>query len=91
MTIREPRWTALDQAEVLALAEYRASLCSCCGLPKDSVLVHERDAPKYVVSKRYCLARRTLAETQAAFFKEFEKNPKPEHQALQWSVRIEKR
>lgn len=91
VTTREPEWTEQDQAEVLALAEYRESLCTCCGLPKSDVLAHERDAPNFVVSKRYCLARRTLAETQAAFFKPHEKNPRPEHAALQWSVRIEKR
>lgn len=91
MTTREPEWTEQDQAEVLALAEYRDSLCPCCGLPKSDVLIHERDAPKFVVSKKPCLARRTLVETQAAFFKEHEKNPKPQHAALQWSVRIEKR
>jgi hypothetical protein len=72
------------------LAEYRASLCECCGLPKNAVQVHERDAPKFVVSKRYCLARRTLAETQAAFFSQHKK-PQPQHNALLWSVRIEKR
>jgi hypothetical protein len=91
VTTREPLWTEQDLAEILALAEYRDSLCTCCGLPKDSVLIHERDAPKFVVTKRYCLARRTLTEMQAAFFKQHEKNPRPEHQALQWSVRIEKR
>lgn len=91
VTTREPRWTEQDQAEVLALAEYRASLCECCGLPKADTQIHERDAPKFVVSKRFCLARRTLAETQAAFFKQHEKNPKPQHSALLWSVRIEKR
>lgn len=94
VTTREPEWTEQDQAEVLALAEYRDSLCSCCGLPSadvDARLVHERDAPKFVVSKHFCWARRTLAETQAAYFKQHEKNPRPEHAALQWSVRIEKR
>lgn len=90
MTTREPRWTEQDQAEMLALAEYRDSLCPCCGLPKDIVLGHERDAPKFVVTKRYCLARSTLAETQAAFFSQYQKNPDPRHQALLWSVRIEK-
>jgi hypothetical protein len=75
---------------VLALAWYRDSLCECCGLPKDIVQGHERDAPKFIVSKRYCLARRTLAEVQAAFFKEHEKRPVPGHNALLWSIRIEK-
>jgi hypothetical protein len=91
---REPEWTEQDQAEVLALAEYRESLCTCCGLPKaevDARQVHERDAPRFVVTRHFCWARRTLAETQAAFYKPHEKNPRPEHAALQWSVRIEKR
>lgn len=91
MTTREPEWTEQDLGEVLALAEYRDSLCPCCGLPKADTQIHERDAPKFVVSKRYCLARRTLAETQAAFFKEHEKKPQPQHSALLWSVRVEKR
>jgi hypothetical protein len=94
VTTREPAWTEQDFAEVLALAEYRESLCECCGLPKkdvDTRFVHERDAPKFVVSRHTCLARRDLVESQVAFEKQHEKKPRPEHKALLWSVRIEKR
>lgn len=89
VTTRESEWTELDAAEMLAIAEYRDTLCHCCGLPKSMVLVHEKDAPRFLVSKRYCHARRTLIESQQAFT-ENGKNVKPAHDALQWSVRVEK-
>ena len=88
VTTREAEWTEQDLAEVLALAEYRDSLCECCGLPKADVQVHERDAPKFIVSKRYCHARKTLLESQAGFFEG--KKPDPAHGALLWSVRVER-
>lgn len=88
VTVREPEWTEQDLLEVLALAEYRDSLCDCCGLPKSQVWVHERDAPPFVVSKWLCLARRTLNETQAHLFSD--KPPTPSQQALLWSVRAKK-
>ncbi len=88
MTTREPEWTEQDLLEVLALAEYRDSLCDCCGLPKDAVWVHEAKAPRLLVSKWPCLARRTLAESQSAFFGD--KQPTPAQSALKWSVRIDK-
>lgn len=84
----EPEWTEQDTAEQLALAEYRDGLCDCCGLPKSITWVHERDAPKFTVSKRYCLARRTLIETQQAFT-DNGKDIKPTHGALRWSVVVE--
>jgi hypothetical protein len=34
VTVRDPEWTEQDAAEMLALAEYRDSLCDCCGMPK---------------------------------------------------------
>jgi hypothetical protein len=89
VTTREPLWTERDTAEVLALAEYRASLCDCCGLPKRWTLAHERDAPKFVISKRYCLARRALLETQDAFT-DGGKESNPAHGALQWSIRVDR-
>lgn len=88
-TIREPMWTEQDTADMLALAEYRASLCDCCGLPKAMTLVNERDAPRFVVSKNYCLARRTLIESQMSFT-DNGKESKPIHQALRWSVQVKK-
>lgn len=89
VTSRESEWTEQDTAEQLALAEYRDTLCGCCGMPKAIVQGPEKDLPRLVVSKRYCHARRTLIESQQAFTrngKEF----KPAHGALQWSIRMEK-
>ena len=89
VTTREPLYTEHDTALLLALAEYRDGLCECCGIPKAITQGHERDAPRFVVGKRYCLARRTLIETQEAFT-DGGKNAKPEHAALRWSIRIDK-
>lgn len=88
-TTRDPEWTEQDTAEMLALAEYRDSLCDCCGLPVSMTLVDERDAPRFIVSKKYCLARRTLIESQQAFTNNG-KEAKPVHQALRWSVQVKK-
>lgn len=88
-TTREPEWTEQDTIEMLALTEYRDSLCDCCGLPQSMTQGDERDAPKFVVSKRYCLARRTLIESQLSFTNNG-KDLKPVHQALRWTVRTEK-
>lgn len=87
MTTTEPEWTDQDRAEILALAEYRDSLCDCCGLPKAMVWVHERDAPKFVVSKFPCQARKVLNISQAAYFGKDQ--PTPSQQALRWSVRVD--
>ena len=51
-------------AEVLALAEYRDTLCPDCGLPRDQVNGHERNAPQFIVSRHWCWASKTLAESQ---------------------------
>jgi hypothetical protein len=88
VTTREPEWTEHDVAERLALAEYRESLCPCCNLPKGQVWVHERDAPRYRVSKWMCHAGKTLAESQDGYFKD--RKPTPGQAALKWSVRIDK-
>lgn len=89
VTTREPEWTEQDTAEILALAAYRDSLCECCGLPKSLTWISEKDAPKFRVSKRYCLARRTLIESQQAYTKNG-KNVKPVHGALRWSIHVDK-
>lgn len=88
-TTREPLWTEQDTAEMLALVEYRDGLCDCCGLPKAVTQVDERVAPRFVVSKKYCLARRTLIESQVAFT-DNGKDLKPAYQALRWSVQARK-
>lgn len=89
VTTAEPEWTEHDQAVAVALTRYREGLCSCCGLPQSMTLADEAVAPRFVVSKRYCLARRTLIETQEAFTNRG-KDVKPAHSALVWSVRVAK-
>lgn len=74
---------------MLALGEYRDTLCPCCGFPKSMTQVHERDAPRFLISKRWCWARKTLIETQQAFT-DNGKNVKPTHSALQWGISINK-
>lgn len=86
VTTREPEWTEQDLAEQLALADYRATLCECCGLPKKLVRGHERDVPRLVVDRGWCWARKTLLETQAQWAKG--RKPKPGDGALQWSIRV---
>ena len=91
VTTREPRWTEHDTALLLALAEYRDSLCDCCGIPKAITQAQERiGGPRFIVSKKYCLARRTLIETEQAFSNKG-KDAKPHHAALRWSIRVEGR
>lgn len=48
--------------------------------------VNEADAPRFIVSKRYCHARRALIESQQSFTNNG-KESKPAHGALLWSVR----
>jgi hypothetical protein len=52
-------------------------------------LAEEKFAPRFVVAKRYCLARRTLIESQQAFSNNG-KDAKPVHDALRWTIRAEK-
>lgn len=86
-TTSEPQWTEHDQAVMLALAEYRDGLCPCCGLPKAMTQIAEAKAPSFIVTKRYCLARRTLIESQQSFTNNG-KDTKPAHAALQWSIKV---
>jgi hypothetical protein len=91
VTTPEPRYTEQDTALLLALAEYRETLCDCCGIPKAltwSDRVHERDSPRFVVGHRFCRARRTLIESQQVLTKKG-KEAKPEHGAIRWTVRAE--
>lgn len=67
MTTREPRWTEQDRAEVLALAEYRASLCPCgCGYPVADTTAHWEVGPEYDATHTTCRARAALVEAQNA-------------------------
>ncbi len=91
VTTREPAWTEQDTALLLALADYRDTLCDCCGFPKAITQGQERlDGPRFAISKRWCLARRTLIETQQAYTRNG-KDVKPVHGALRWSIRLEGR
>jgi len=87
-TTREPEWTEQDMAEQLALVHYQTTLCECCGLPKSMVQGHERDAPNFIVSKRWCHARKTLLETQWQWAKDRE--ARPYDGAMQWSIQVQK-
>lgn len=92
VTTREPAWTEHDTALLVALAEYRDGLCDCCGYPKKLVwsdLIHERDAPRITVARRYCRASRTLIESQHALSNQG-KDVKPEHGAIRWSVLLDR-
>jgi hypothetical protein len=78
-------WCDQDMAELLALEDYRATLCPCCGLPKAITQVHEKDAPQFVVTRKVCWARKTLNQVQAVV--ENDKKVSDAHKrSLQWSI-----
>jgi hypothetical protein len=57
ITTREPDWTDQDRAEVLALAEYRGSLCpNGCGQPLDESTARFDVGPEYDTSSTVCRA-----------------------------------
>lgn len=58
----EPRWTELDRAELLALAEYRAGLCPLCGRPIRVCTSHEETGPAFEAD--YTACRATLAQLE---------------------------
>ncbi|HEX5543678.1 MAG TPA: hypothetical protein VFX60_19345 [Micromonospora sp.] len=63
-TVREAEWTEQDQAEILALAEYRAMLCPLCHRPMDECQSQPGWEPEYRVDVRRCHA--TYARLDAA-------------------------
>lgn len=65
MTIREPRFTEQDRAELIALALYREGLCPKCGRPLEVCTSDEGapGAPQFEVSQAMCRASRAIAET----------------------------
>lgn len=83
VTEREPEWTEQDQAEILALAQWRAGLCPCgCGHPYDDVTSPEDTGPQFVVTRATCRARMALQEAQDAAT-----TPKTRHTAQRlWAV-----
>ena len=86
VTTREPEWTELDQAEVLALAEYRASLCPCgCGFPAADTTAPEATGPVFVVGRSTCNARLALLEAQRGA--DAGKPASPNAPARLWTIR----
>lgn len=77
----EPEWDEDERAWMLALGEYRASLCPCgCGHPMRDTISDERTGPKFhVPPPARCRARDALIQAQDAF-----KNPRAE--AVLWHV-----
>lgn len=69
VTTRQPEWTEQDQAELLALAEYRESLCPYCRRPTaDCQASTEVAGARFDVSRRICQTQRALLEMQKAVF-----------------------
>jgi hypothetical protein len=86
VTTREPTWSEQDRAEVLALAYYRATLCSCgCG---HSSLDAENPEANFVVEQTTCNARLTLLEAQRGAN---EKRGPENAPARLWRVSLQKR
>jgi hypothetical protein len=67
VTTQESAWTDQDQAEVLALHQYRRNLCPCgCGHLSDDTLSDEESGPAFVADRTVCRARLALLEAQEA-------------------------
>jgi len=61
VTTRESEWTDQDRTEVLALAEYEASLCPCgCGHLYEDSTSNWDAGPEFVVTRKTCRARAAL-------------------------------
>lgn len=92
VAVAEPSWTEQDYAEVLALGEYRDTLCPCCGLPAVKVNGHERDFPGVVVARTKCWARETMVLSQSVWengLTENGKKPLPASaRAVMWGMRL---
>jgi hypothetical protein len=86
VTTREPEWTERDQAEVLALALYRASLCPCgCGHQVADTTSHEETGPAFAASRTACRAR--LAQLEAERAADGGK-PSPNAAARLWTIQL---
>ena len=67
VTTTEPRWTPQDRAEMLALTDYRASICpNGCGQPVTESTSHWRTGPQYDPRSITCRACAAMAEAQSA-------------------------
>jgi hypothetical protein len=87
VTTREPEWTELDRAEVLALAEYRASLCPCgCGYLTSDTTSRWETGPEFDATHTTCRARAALVEAQNA-----EAERKRDTSAWFWSISMQEK
>jgi hypothetical protein len=87
VTTREPTWTEQDRAEILALADYRASLCPCgCGHPLADTTANEETGPKFSVSYLACHARMELIDAQNAAAK----GDSPYGEARMWRTEMKR-
>jgi hypothetical protein len=64
-TVREAAWTELDQAEILALAEYRSGLCRIHGGPLQECQTSEDDGgPIFEARAAVCRAQQAVVMEQ---------------------------
>lgn len=56
VTTREAMWTELDQAKILALGMYRATLCPSCHRPMDECQSYNGWEPEFKVDVARCHA-----------------------------------
>ncbi len=89
MTTREPEFSDLDRAEVLALALHRESLCPLCGRPvEDCEAANERAGATWDARPRGCQTQRALLEAQRGQAQADGKNPPLSAQARVWSIAL---
>lgn len=67
VTTREPQWTDQDRTELLALAEYRDTLCpNGCGQPISESTSNADTGPQYNISRTTCRACAAVLEEKRA-------------------------
>jgi hypothetical protein len=88
VTVREPRFTEQDRAELLALQLYRDGLCPACGRPLEVCTAPEETGAKFDVSWQVCNATRTLLEAQRGAYEDKQHPNAPAHL---WGTTIRKR
>ena len=64
MTVREPRFTEQDHAELIALAVYREGLCPLCGRPRSQCSPDDESIPDFHTTSVYCHA--AVSQVEAA-------------------------
>lgn len=90
VTIREPRWTEMDRAEMLALGLYRSWLCPCgCGHLSEDTFSHEAIGPDFSAFRKMCRARRAMKEAQRGL--EDGEKPTPESESRLWFTEIHRK